>query len=597
MRPMQGATRAPLTGEKGTVAALGKTAGYVKGGVAVTALALVLAALGAVLTIIGPDKIGEITNIMSEGLITGIDLAAIAKVGITLIVIYGLSALFTFVQHYIMATVTLKMSYRMRGELSQKINRVPQKYFNTHSQGDVLSRITNDVSTLQQGVTNALPMIISSATQFVGCLVMMFVTEWRLALISLGITLVGLFAVVMIMSRSQKYFTAHQENLGKLNGYVEEMYSGHEVVRISRAGDEIKDRFKGLNKAVYDANRKSQFLSGMMQPLMNIVGNIAYVAVCVFGSILVINDPSLGFGVIISFILYVRLFTTPLAQIAQGLTNMQTASASAHRIFDFLESEELENEDEKPTLGKDVHGEVEFDHVRFAYPDTPDKTVIKDFSAKVKPGQKVAIVGPTGAGKTTMVNLLMRFFETNGGCIKIDGKPISDVKRESIHELFGMVLQDTWLFEGTVRENLVYNMKNVTEDDLWRVCRACGLDKFVRSLSNGFDTVLSESVNISAGQKQLLTIARAMLQNAPMLILDEATSSVDTRTELLIQRAMDELTQGRTSFVIAHRLSTIKNADLILVMKDGDVIESGNHETLMERGGFYADLYNSQFAK
>ena len=597
MRPMQGATRAPLTGEKGTVAALGKTAGYVKGGVAVTALALVLAALGAVLTIIGPDKIGEITNIMSEGLITGIDLAAIAKVGITLIVIYGLSALFTFVQHYIMATVTLKMSYRMRGELSQKINRVPQKYFNTHSQGDVLSRITNDVSTLQQGLTNALPTIISSATQFVGCLVMMFVTEWRLALISLGITLVGLFAVVMIMSRSQKYFTAHQENLGKLNGYVEEMYSGHEVVRISRAGDEIKDRFKGLNKAVYDANRKSQFLSGMMQPLMNIVGNIAYVAVCVFGSILVINDPSLGFGVIISFILYVRLFTTPLAQIAQGLTNMQTASASAHRIFDFLESEELENEDEKPTLGKDVRGEVEFDHVRFAYPDTPDKTVIKDFSAKVKPGQKVAIVGPTGAGKTTMVNLLMRFFETNGGCIKIDGKPISDVKRESIHELFGMVLQDTWLFEGTVRENLVYNMKNVTEDDLWRVCRACGLDKFVRSLSNGFDTVLSESINISAGQKQLLTIARAMLQNAPMLILDEATSSVDTRTELLIQRAMDELTQDRTSFVIAHRLSTIKNADLILVMKDGDVIESGNHETLMERGGFYADLYNSQFAK
>lgn len=597
MRPMQGATRAPLTGEKGTVAALGKTAGYVKGGVAVTALALVLAALGAVLTIIGPDKIGEITNIMSEGLMTGIDLAAIAKVGITLIVIYGLSALFTFVQHYIMATVTLKMSYRMRGELSQKINRVPQKYFNTHSQGDVLSRITNDVSTLQQGLTNALPMIISSATQFVGCLVMMFVTEWRLALISLGITLVGLFAVVMIMSRSQKYFTAHQENLGKLNGYVEEMYSGHEVVRISRAGDEIKDRFKGLNKAVYDANRKSQFLSGMMQPLMNIVGNIAYVAVCVFGSILVINDPSLGFGIIISFILYVRLFTTPLAQIAQGLTNMQTASASAHRIFDFLESEELENEDEKPTLGKEVHGEVEFDHVRFAYPDTPDKTVIKDFSAKVKPGQKVAIVGPTGAGKTTMVNLLMRFFETNGGCIKIDGTPITDVKRESIHELFGMVLQDTWLFEGTVRENLVYNMKNVTEDDLWRVCRACGIDKFVRSLSNGFDTVLSESVNISAGQKQLLTIARAMLQNAPMLILDEATSSVDTRTELLIQRAMDELTQGRTSFVIAHRLSTIKNADLILVMKDGDVIESGNHETLMERGGFYADLYNSQFAK
>ncbi len=596
MRPMQGGARAPLTGKKGTVAALGKTAAYVKGGVGVIAFALVLAALGAILTIIGPDKIGQITDLMSEGLATGIDLAAIAKVGVALIVIYGLSALFTFVQHYIMATVTLKMSYRMRGELSKKINRVPQKYFNMHSQGDVLSRITNDVSTLQQGLTNALPTIISAVAQFVGCLVMMFVTEWRLALVSLVITVGGLFLVVFIMSRSQKYFTAHQENLGKLNGYVEEMYSGHEVVRISRAGDSIKEKFKGLNKAVYDANRRSQFLSGLMQPLMNVVGNIAYVAVCVFGSILVINDPSVGFGVIIAFILYVRLFTTPLAQIAQGLTNMQTASASAHRVFDFLEEEELENEDGKPAFEKDIKGKVEFDHIRFGYPDTPDKTVIKDFSAKVEPGQKVAIVGPTGAGKTTMVNLLMRFFETNGGEIRIDGKPISEMKRQSVHELFGMVLQDTWLFEGTVRENLVYNMKNITDSDLERVCRACGLDKFVRSLPQGFDTVLSESVSISAGQKQLMTIARAMLQNAPMLILDEATSSVDTRTELLIQRAMDDLTKDRTSFVIAHRLSTIKNADLILVMKDGDVIESGNHETLMKQNGFYAELYNSQFA-
>lgn len=596
MRPMQGGARAPLTGKKGTVAALGKTAAYVKGGVGVIAFALVLAALGAILTIIGPDKIGQITDLMSEGLATGIDLAAIAKVGVALIVIYGLSALFTFVQHYIMATVTLKMSYRMRGELSKKINRVPQKYFNMHSQGDVLSRITNDVSTLQQGLTNALPTIISAVAQFVGCLVMMFVTEWRLALVSLVITVGGLFLVVFIMSRSQKYFTAHQENLGKLNGYVEEMYSGHEVVRISRAGDSIKEKFKGLNKAVYDANRRSQFLSGLMQPLMNVVGNIAYVAVCVFGSILVINDPSVGFGVIIAFILYVRLFTTPLAQIAQGMTNMQTASASAHRVFDFLEEEELENEDGKPAFEKDIKGKVEFDHIRFGYPDTPDKTVIKDFSAKVEPGQKVAIVGPTGAGKTTMVNLLMRFFETNGGEIRIDGKPISEMKRQSVHELFGMVLQDTWLFEGTVRENLVYNMKDITDSDLERVCRACGLDKFVRSLPQGFDTVLSESVSISAGQKQLMTIARAMLQNAPMLILDEATSSVDTRTELLIQRAMDDLTKDRTSFVIAHRLSTIKNADLILVMKDGDVIESGNHETLMKQNGFYAELYNSQFA-
>ena len=562
--------------EKGDIrTALPRMTEYLRSSMGVIVFALVLAALSAVMTIIGPDKIGSIATIMSDGLTTGINLNAIAKVGIFLAVIYVLSALFSFTQHYIMSVVTLKMSYRMRGELSEKINRVPQKYFNTTSQGDILSRITNDVSTLQQGLTNSLPTIISAATQF-------------------AVTVVGLLATALIMSKSQRYFAARQQSLGELNGYVEEMYSGHEVVRISRAGRKVGEHFDRLNAAVYDANWKSQFLSGVMQPLMNVIGNIAYVAVCVVGSILAING-TIEFGVIVSFILYVRLFTSPLTQIAQGMTNMQTASASAHRIFDFLESEEMADESDKASALPKVQGAVTFDHVRFSYPDSPDKIIIKDFSAQVHPGQKVAIVGPTGAGKTTMVNLLMRFFEINSGSISIDGVKISDMRREAVHDLFSMVLQDTWLFEGTVRENLVYNMQGITDEQLEKVCKACGLDKFVHSLPHGFDTVLSDSTSISAGQKQLLTIARAMLQNAPMLILDEATSSVDTRTELLIQRAMDELTKGRTSFVIAHRLSTIKNADLILVMREGDVVESGTHDQLMEKGGFYADLYNSQF--
>ena len=583
------------TQEKGDIrTALPRMTGYLRSSMGIIIFALVLAALSAVMTIIGPNKIGDMATIMSDGLTTGIDLTAIAKVGIFLAVIYGLSALFGFAQHYIMSVVTLKTSYKMRGELSEKINRVPQKTFNTTSQGDILSRITNDVSTLQQGLTNSLPTIISAATQFIGCLIMMFFTEWRLALIALCVTIFGMAALVLIMSRSQRYFAARQKSLGELNGYVEEMYSGHEVVRISRAERGVGDRFDRLNAAVYDANWRSQFLSGVMQPLMNVIGNISYVAVCVVGSLLAMNG-TIEFGVIVSFILYVRLFTSPLTQIAQGMTNLQTAAASAHRIFDFLESEELSDESDKPAREIQTRGQVTFDHVRFSYPDAPDKVVIRDFSAVVQPGQKVAIVGPTGAGKTTMVNLLMRFFEINAGSISIDGVKTSDMRREDVHSLFSMVLQDTWLFEGTVRENLVYNMQGIDDDQLESVCRACGLDKFVHALPNGFDTVLSDSTSISAGQKQLLTIARAMLQNAPMLILDEATSSVDTRTELLIQRAMDELTHDRTSFVIAHRLSTIKNADLILVMRDGDVIESGTHDELMQKGGFYADLYNSQF--
>lgn len=581
--------------ETNRIRSLKKSADYLKKSVIWVVVALILAAASAIITIIGPDKVGEIANVISDGLLGEIDLAAITKIGATLVCLYCLSAAFSFLQNYIMAVVTLKMSYRLRGELSEKINTVPLKYFNTTSQGDILSRITNDVSTLQQGLTNSLPTIIGATAQFVGCLIMMFITEWRLALISLGVTFIGMIITVLIMKRSQKYFADRQRCLGALNGYIEESYSGHETIKLSEAERQVNKAFDKLNIDVYNANWKSQFLSGIMQPLMSVISNVAYVAVCVVGSILAVNG-KINFGVIVSFILYVRLFTSPLTQIAQGLTNLQTASASAGRIFDFLESEDMPDESDKTAELTCVKGNVEFKDVRFAYPDTPDKIIIKDFSASVKSGQKVAIVGPTGAGKTTMVNLLMRFFDINGGDITIDGVSINDMKRENDHNLFSMVLQDTWLFEGTLRENLVYNMSGVTDEDLERVCRACGLDKFVRSLPSGFDTELSESSSISAGQKQLITIARAMLQNSPMLILDEATSSVDTRTELVIQRAMDELTKGRTSFVIAHRLSTIKNADLILVVNEGDVIEKGTHDELMEKGGFYSTLYNSQFA-
>lgn len=581
--------------ENSRIRSLKKSADYLKKSVIWVVVALILAAASAIITIIGPDKVGEIANVISDGLLGEIDLASIAKIGATLVCLYCLSAAFSFLQNYIMAVVTLKMSYRLRGELSEKINTVPLKYFNTTSQGDILSRITNDVSTLQQGLTNSLPTIIGASAQFIGCLIMMFVTEWRLALISLGVTFIGMIVTVLIMKRSQKYFADRQRCLGALNGYIEESYSGHETIKLSEAERQVNKAFDKLNIDVYNANWKSQFLSGIMQPLMSVISNVAYVAVCVVGSILAVNG-KINFGVIVSFILYVRLFTSPLTQIAQGLTNLQTASASAGRIFDFLESEDMPDESDKTAELTCVKGNVEFKDVRFAYPDTPDKIIIKDFSASVKSGQKVAIVGPTGAGKTTMVNLLMRFFDINGGDITIDGVSINDMRREDDHNLFSMVLQDTWLFEGTLRENLVYNMSGVTDEDLERVCRACGLDKFVRSLPGGFNTELSESSSISAGQKQLITIARAMLQNSPMLILDEATSSVDTRTELVIQRAMDELTKGRTSFVIAHRLSTIKNADLILVMNEGDVIEKGTHDELMEKGGFYSTLYNSQFA-
>ena len=560
------------------------------------AIAMLLAVAGAVLTIIGPNQLSRITDLISDGLTTGIDLPAIARVAAVLLALYVMSGLCTYIEHYIMATITLDLSKKMRRDLSDKMNRVPMKCFGKISFGDILSRVTNDVSTLQQALSNSLPSMVSAVAQFVGCLIMMLVTEWRMALAAIGTTVLGFGIMALIMSRSQKYFIARQQSLGQLNGYVEEMYSGHDVVRLSRANDKIKTRFSDMNRAVYDANRKSQFLSGVMQPLMNVIGNLGYVVVCVLGAALVM-DGQITFGVITAFIMYVRLFTSPLSTLAQGMTQMQTAAAAGDRVFDFLAEEEMPDESHKTERLTDVRGEVEFDHVRFAYPDHPDKIIIKDFSAHVKPGQKVAIVGPTGAGKTTMVNLLMRFYEIGGGDIRIDGISTSDLTRENIHELFGMVLQDTWLFDGTVRENLTYNQTGVTDEQLEKACRACGIYHFIETLPNGFDTVLGENIVISAGQKQLFTIARAMIKNSPMLILDEATSSVDTRTELMTQKAMDALTEHRTSFVIAHRLSTIKNADLILVMKDGDIIEQGTHETLLACGGFYAELYNSQFEK
>lgn len=559
-------------------------------------IVLLLAAASACLVIIGPDYVSEITQHITDGIATTIDLQAIRDVGLLLVAIYLTSAVFGFFQNRLAATVTLRISNQLRADISSKINRVPMKLFHRMSSGDILSRMTNDVQMLAQTLSNSIPTMVAAVAQFVGCIIMMFSTEWRMSIVAIVSTLIGFILMAVITSSSQKYFVAQQSTLGALNGYVEEMYSGHNVIRISRGEKKMKASFDALNADVFNANRKAQFLSGIMQPLMGFVGNLGYVAVCIYGSKLAM-DGVIGFGVIVAFILYVRLFTSPLSQIAQGMTQMQSAAASGKRIFDFLEEEELERESERKTKLGNAKGNVEFRNVCFAYPDTPEKPVIKNFSAKVQSGQKVAIVGPTGAGKTTIVNLLMRFFEVSGGSIFIDNASISDMTRENVHDQFAMVLQDTWLFQGTVRENLVYNKEGVPDSALEEACRACGIWDFVSTLPNGLDTVLSENISISAGQKQLLTIARAMIQDRPMLILDEATSSVDTRTELITQKAMDILCENRTSFVIAHRLSTIKNADLILVLKDGNVIEQGNHEELLAQNGFYAELYNSQFEK
>ena len=567
---------------------------YCRNDMGVIIIALILSMSGAVLNILGPRQISRITDLIAGGLSTGINMPAIARVGFILIGLYGCSSLFTFLQHYLMAGFNQRLSKRMRGDIVGKINRLKLSYFNFHEHGDVLSRVTNDVDTISSSLSNSLATLVSSAAQFVGCLVMMVITNWIMAGTSVFSTFLAFLLMMTIVGRSQKYFVARQKNLGNLNGYIEEMYTGHDIIRTSNADRKVKEEFDRLNNAVRDSNFKSQFLGGLMHPLMGFIGNFGYVAVCVVGAALAMNG-TITFGVITAFMIYVRQFQSPVQQIGQAMTNIQSAAAAAERVFEFLGEEELEDESGKEQKIHSVRGEVEFRHVKFAYPDKPEETIIHDFSAHIMPGQKVAICGPTGAGKTTLVNLLMRFYETTGGDILIDGVNIRDMKRSEVHNQFGMVLQDTWLFEGSVRENLIYNTPNVSEEQMKAACKACGIHSFIKALPQGYDTVLSDNTAISAGQKQLMTIARAMIQNSPMLILDEATSSVDTRTEVITQRAMDQLTEHRTSFVIAHRLSTIRNADIILVLRDGDIVEQGNHDELLARGGFYAELYNSQF--
>ena len=556
-------------------------------------IALVCAAVGAVLTLIGPDRLSEMTNVITEGLMTGIDLTAIARIALVLVAIYAASALLSLLQGWIMATVTQRISKGLRTGVSKKINTLPMGYFNKVSTGDILSRMTNDVDTIGQTLNQSVGTLVTSVAMLVGSLWMMLATNLLLTITAIGATVIGFALMMLIMSKSQRYFTAQQQQLGALNGHIEEIYAGHQVVKAYNGEAEATATFTGINDSLKGSAFRAQFLSGLMMPIMSFIGNFGYVAVCVVGAVLAMNG-IISFGVIVAFMLYVRYFTQPLSQIAQAAQSMQSAAAAAERVFEFLDAEDMADESGKTKRLTAVHGDVSFEHVRFSYDDS-DHPVIRDFSATAKPGQKIAIVGPTGAGKTTLVNLLMRFYEIEGGTIRIDGTSIGDVTRENVHDQFCMVLQDTWLFEGTVRENIVYCKEGVTDEDVTRACKAVGLDHFIRTLPHGYDTVLGDTVNLSAGQKQQLTIARAMIQNAPMLILDEATSSVDTRTELQIQKAMDTLMEGRTSFVIAHRLSTIKNADLILVLKDGDIVESGTHEALLEKSGFYADLYNSQF--
>ena len=523
------------------------------------------------------------------------NLDTIKKLTIFLVALYVISALFTYIESICMTDVANNFARDLRSRISKKINKLPLKYFDKHSKGDILSRVTNDVDTIAQSMNQSLATLVSSVTLFIGSMIMMFYTNWILAFTAILSSLVGFIGMGFILKKSQKYFTARQEELGKLNGHIEEIYSGLNVVKVYNAKDDADKKFDELNEKVRVSNEKSQFLSGLMQPMMNFIGNFGYVAVCLVGALLAKND-MISFGVIIAFITYVRLFTQPMAQIAQAMTSIQSTAAASERVFEFVDEEEMKDEKDltKKLNKEDVKGKIEFKDVVFQYDDN-DKPTINDFSATAMPGQKIAIVGPTGAGKTTMVNLLMKFYDIKSGDILIDGVSTKDLTRENIHDLFTMVLQDTWLFEGTVKENIVYNREDVSIDEVKEVCKEVGIDHFIRTLPHGYDSVLSENDSVSAGQRQLLTIARAMIDKSPFLILDEATSNVDTRTEELVQVAMDKLTKGKTSFIIAHRLSTIKNADLILVMNEGNIIESGNHEELMNKNGFYAKLYNSQF--
>ena len=566
---------------------------YCKRYLAVIVVALICAVAGTILTILGPDKLSDLTKVITEGIATGIDMERVKSIGLTLVAFYVGSAILSFGQQFIMATVTQNVTKQLRSDISVKINRLPMAYYNKTSTGDVLSRVTNDVDMISQSMNQSIGNLVSAVALFFGSLIMMFKTNVIMTLTAVIATMIGFGLMSLITSHSQKYFSRQQANLGALNGHIEEIYSGHTVVKAYNGEKNAKKVFDELNNNLRDSAFKAQSLSGLMQPLMAFIGNFGYVAVCVMGAVLTMKG-YIGFEIIVAFMMYIRLFTQPLAQIAQATQSLQSAAAAGERVFAFLGAEEMSDESDKTEkLGK-AEGYVDFEHVKFGYEDT-DKIIIHDFSAKAKPGQKIAIVGPTGAGKTTLVNLLMRFHEIQSGDIKIDGISTRDMKREEVRSQFCMVLQDTWLFEGTVRENLVYNTENVSEEKIEAACNAVGLDHFIRTLPHGYDTILNDQVSLSQGQKQQLTIARAMIADKPMLILDEATSSVDTRTELQIQKAMDALMQNRTSFVIAHRLSTIKNADLILVLKDGDIIESGNHEELLAKGGFYADLYNSQF--
>ena len=514
---------------------------------------------------------------------------------ILLAALYIVSSLLTLIESLTMTEVTNKFAQQLRGQISEKINRLPLKYFDRNQTGDILSRITNDVDMVSSSLDSSLSTIIADLALLIGTVFMMFKTNTTLALIAIGSSLLGFVFMFAILAKSQKYFVMRQAELGKLNAHIEEVYSGLNVVKTYNGQKEVNHKFDQLNQKVYESNRKSHFLSGLMRPIMIFTGNFGYVAVCVVGAILA-SDKVITFGVIVAFMTYIRMFNNPLSEIAQAATNLQSAAAASERVFEFLDEPEMS--DQKALSAKldrnKVRGDIEFKNVKFGYDD--DKLIIHDFSAKAKAGQKIAIVGPTGAGKTTMVNLLMKFYEINDGEILIDGVPTSTLTRENVHELFTMVLQDTWMFEGTLRENIIYNRKNVSDKQLYKICDEIGLTHFIKTLPNGFDTKISESDGISAGQKQLITIARGMVEDAPFLILDEATSNVDTRTEETVQDAMDKLMEGRTSFIIAHRLSTIKNADLILVMKEGNIIESGSHNQLMKQNGFYADLYNSQFA-
>ncbi|MDR1674806.1 MAG: ABC transporter ATP-binding protein/permease [Oscillospiraceae bacterium] len=572
---------------------LGQLVRYLKRYLPAIIAAVLMAAAGTVIRIIGPNKLREITDIVVEGMAGKIDTDAVTGIGLMLVTLYAAGFVLNYVQGFIMNTVTQKIGFRMRSEASGKINRLPLKYFDSNSFGDVMSRVTNDVDAILQTLTHGLVQVLAAVTMFIGSLIMMFSINVTMTLSAVAATAVGFAGMMLIMGKTQKYFKAQQDHLGEINGHIEEIYSGHTAVKAYNAENSAKQTFREINDKLKVSGLKSQFLSGIMMPLMMFIGNLGYVAVCVVGAAMTF-DGKVTIGDIVAFMIYIRLFTQPLSTMAQTGVALQSMAAAGERIFKFMAEPELPDDSSNASVPVDtVKGNVEFKNVRFGY--TKEKIIIRNFSATVKAGQKIAIVGPTGAGKTTMVNLLMKFYDLDGGGIYIDGVPISSLKRSNVSDLFCMVLQDTWLFEGTIKENIIYNKEGVTDKEVRDACKTAGIDHFIKTLHCGYDTVLTDNDSLSAGQKQLLTIARAMIENSPMLILDEATSSIDTRTELLIQAAMDKLTVGRTSFIIAHRLSTIKNADLILVMKDGDIIENGTHTGLLEQDGFYAQLYNSQF--